>query len=85
MIALREQKSKQKSRRRHFFPIGEPHGNKTFWCANAPKTKIIFFVKNFLILPNAIIDFPHAEAGSEDPAHASKANAAVADIITYET
>ena len=31
-----------------------------------------------LISPGDVIDFPHAEAGSEGAPHASKANAAVA-------
>ena len=87
MIAFWEQKSKQKSRRRHFSPVGEPHGTKTFWCANAHKHKalIVRELLIILIIPNDIIDLPHAEAGSEGPAHASKANAAVADIISYDT
>ena len=80
MITLREQKSKQKSRRRHFSLIGEPHRTKTFWCANAHKNKIVIVheLLIILIIPNDIIDLPHAEAGSEGPDHASKANA-VAD------
>ena len=38
-----------------------------------------------LISPGDIIDFPHAEARSEGPAHASKANAAVADIQSIQS
>ena len=37
-----------------------------------------------LISLGDIVDFTHAEARSEGPAHASKANAAVAEIISPE-
>ena len=69
------------------FPQLASHtGPKHFGVPMRPKLKLYFSSKiiNFLILPNDIIDFPHAEAESEGPAHASKANAAVADIISSQ-